>query len=98
MSITYSSLVSLEKKRNDQENRAFEFLSLNNKIIKKNNQIKNTRKIMAQNYIKEFKIRKDMRIRENRISRDMKKFFVPIKPTIIFAIRLVSFAFSASVR
>ena len=88
MSITYSSLVSLEKKRNDQENRAFEFLSLNNKIIKKNNQIKNTRKIMAQNYIKEFKIRKDMRIRENRISRDMKKFFVPIKPTIIFAIRL----------
>ena len=88
MSITYSSLVSLEKKRIDQENRAFEFLSLNNKIIKKNNQIKNTRKIMAQNYIKEFKIRKDMRIRENRISRDMKKFFVPIKPTIIFAIRL----------
>jgi len=75
MSITYSSLVSLEKKRNDQENRAFEFLSLNNKIIKKNNQIKNTRKIMAQNYIKEFKIRKDMRIRENRISRDMKKIF-----------------------
>lgn len=88
MSINYSSLVSLEKKRNDQENRAFEFLSLNNKMIKKNSQIKKTRKIMAQNYIKEFKIRKDMRIRENRISRDMKKFFVPIKPTIIFAIRL----------
>jgi large subunit ribosomal protein L7e len=78
----------MEKKRNDIENRAFEFLSLNHKISKKNSQIKNTRKIMAQNYIKEFKIRKEMGIRENRISRDMKKFFVPIKPTIIFAIRL----------
>ena len=49
------------------------------------NKIDKERYIILTNYIKEFKIRKDMRIRENRISRDMKKSFVPIKPTIIFA-------------
>ena len=35
MAIDYKSLVSLEKTRNDMENRAFEFISLNHKIKKK---------------------------------------------------------------
>jgi len=84
----FESLVTLEKKRKNIETKSLEFISLDKKIKKRNLKMSNIKKIRAQNYINEFQTRKNVLIKEKRISRDMKKFFVPMKPTIIFAIRI----------
>ena len=80
--------VSLDEKRKENERKTFENLSLDKKIKKRNKRIEKIKKIKAQSFIQEFKIRKSAMIKEKRISRDMKKFFVPLKPTVIFAIRI----------
>lgn len=84
----YDDLTSLEKKRRIMETRTLEFLSLNKKIKKRNEELKKSRKLRAQNFIKEFKNKRNMLINENRMANKMKKFFVPAKPMTIFAIRI----------
>ena len=81
-------LLSLEEKRKKEEKRALEFISLDKKIKKKNHKIKNINKIKAQNYIKEFKERKKELLKETRVSKNLRQFYVPMKPNIIFAIRI----------
>lgn len=82
-------LVSIEKKRKETEKKSLEFISLDKKIKKRNLKLDIHRKNRAQDYIKEFKKKKEDLIWENRHFRRMRKcFFVPMKPKIIFAIRI----------
>ena len=84
----YLPLISLEEKRKNEEKKILEIISLDKKIKKKNSKIKKANKLKAINYIKEFKERKKELINETRISRHLKKFYVPMKPNIMFAIRI----------
>ena len=77
-----------EQRRKDVEKKSLEAISLNKKIKKRNLKINEMKKIRAQNFIREFKLKKKALIKEIKISRDMKKFFIPMKSNILFVIRI----------
>jgi len=85
---TYSPLLSLETKRKNEEKKMLESISLDKRIKKRDLNMNHIKKIKAQSFVKEFKERKRELIEEMRISRRMKRFYVPMKPSIIFAIRI----------
>jgi large subunit ribosomal protein L7e len=91
MTSKINTLVSLEKKRKDIEKKSLEFISLDKKTKKRNLKMNILRKNKAQDYIKEFKKRKNDLIWDSRHCRRRwvrSYFFVPMKPRIIFAIRI----------
>jgi 60S ribosomal protein uL30 len=83
-----TNLDSIEFKRVGVEKKVEEKISFDKKTKKRNFKISIKKKFRAQNFINEFKIKKNALVKEIRVSRNMKKFFVPMKPTIIFAIRI----------
>ena len=94
MTSKINTLVSLEKKRKDIEKKSLEFISLDKKTKKRNLKMNILRKNKAQDYIKEFKKRKNDLIWDSRHCRRRwvrSYFFVPMKPRIIFAIRIKEF-------
>jgi len=88
MDESFNLINSVEQKRKNIEEKSLEFISLDKKIFKRDIKLKKIKKNRAQNYIKEFRLRKNALIRDLRISRNMKKFFIPLKPKILFAVRI----------